>query len=311
MSSISKLFCCLLSLLLLFVSCKTKQHAKADTPDSGTINISIDESFKPVMEAQIKMFEASYPNAHINATYKSEANCLKDFFSDSTNRMVIIGRALQSKEEKFMIDSLGYNPGCNKVATDAIAIVLNRNNKDSLFTLSDLEKKLTGKDSTQNLYVFDGLNATSTIRFIKDSILKGKEFNSKVVNATNSSEKVIEYVASHENAIGFVGISWIGNPENKEQVKLLQTVKLGYLRCDICDDKPFVKPMQESMITRRYPLTRGVYYAIKENYEGLGTGFVSFLKYERGQLIFKRAYLGPVMDFELRNVQINQKIDKK
>jgi len=311
MSSISKLFCCLLSLLLLFVSCKTKQHAKADAPDSGTINISIDESFKPVMEAQIKMFEASYPNAHINATYKSEANCLKDFFNDSTNRMVIIGRSLQTKEERFMIDSLGYNPGCNKVATDAIAIVLNRNNKDSLFTLSDLEKKLTGKDSTQNLYVFDGLNATSTIRFIKDSILKGKEFNSKVVNATNSSEKVIEYVASHENAIGFVGISWIGNPENEEQVKLLQTVKLGYLRCDICDNKPFVKPMQESMITRRYPLTRGVYYAIKENYEGLGTGFVSFLKYERGQLIFKRAYLGPVMDFELRNVQINQKIDKK
>jgi phosphate transport system substrate-binding protein len=69
--------------------------------------------------------------------------------------------------------------------------------------------------------------------------------------------------------------------------------------------------MQESMITRRYPLTRGVYYVIKENYEGLGTGFVSFLKYERGQLIFKRAYLGPIMDFELRNVQINQKIDKK
>ncbi len=311
MSSNSKIFFYLLTLVMLVLGCKSKQQSKADTPESGTINISIDESFKPVMEAQIKMFEASFPNAHINATYKSEANCLKDFFGDSTNRMVIIGRALQSKEEKFMIDSLGYNPGCNKVATDAIAIVLNRNNKDSLFTLSDLEKKLTGKDSTSYLYVFDGLNATSTIRFIKDSILKGKEFNAKVVNATNSSEKVIEYVSSHENAIGFVGISWIGNPENKEQVKLLQTVKLGYIRCDICDHKPFVKPMQESMITRRYPLTRGVYYAIKENYEGLGTGFVSFLKYERGQLIFKRAYLGPIMDFELRNVQINQKIDKK
>ena len=107
MSSISKLFCCLLSLLLLFDSCKTKQHAKADTPDSGTINISIDESFKPVMEAQIKMFEASYPNAHINATYKSEAKCLKDFFSDSTNRMVIIGRALQSNEERQFQDNSG------------------------------------------------------------------------------------------------------------------------------------------------------------------------------------------------------------
>jgi phosphate transport system substrate-binding protein len=64
------------------------------------------------------------------------------------------------------------------------------------------------------------------------------------------------------------------------------------------------------MLTRRYPLVRGLYYIIKENYSGLGTGFISFLKYERGQLIFRRAYLGPVMDFGIRDVQINIKSPK-
>jgi phosphate transport system substrate-binding protein len=53
------------------------------------------------------------------------------------------------------------------------------------------------------------------------------------------------------------------------------------------------------------------YYINKENFEGLGTGFTSFLKFERGQLIFKRSYLGPVMDFEVRNVQINRTLPKK
>ena len=105
-----------------------------------------------------------------------------------------------------------------------------------------------------------------------------------------------------------VGISWIGNKEDSAQVKLLKTLKIGYVRCDICEGKPFVKPMQESMLTHRYPLVRKLYYMIKENYTGLGTGFTSFLKFERGQLIFRRSYLGPIMDLDIRAVQVNERI---
>ncbi|RYF88701.1 MAG: hypothetical protein EOO03_07820 [Chitinophagaceae bacterium] len=66
--------------------------------------------------------------------------------------------------------------------------------------------------------------------------------------------------------------------------------------------------MQQSITSRRYPLVRGLYYVNKENYNGLGTGFVNFLKNERGQLIFRRAYLGTVMQLEIRNVRLNEKL---
>ena len=72
--------------------------------------------------------------------------------------------------------------------------------------------------------------------------------------------------------------------------------------------KALRKTMQASILTRRYPLVRGLYYVLKENFDGLGTGFVNFLNQERGQLIFKRAYLGTRMDFEIRRVKINQKL---
>jgi phosphate transport system substrate-binding protein len=91
---------------------------------------------------------------------------------------------------------------------------------------------------------------------------------------------------------------------------MLKKVKIAYLQCDFCTDSPYVKPVQQSILTQRYPLVRGVYYILKENYTGLGSGFVSFLKYERGQLIFKRAYLGPIMDFRLRNIKINEELPK-
>lgn len=300
-----------LFLISAFLSnCKNNDIGKSDTPENGTIYISVDESFKPVIEEQIKMYESSFPNSHIIAKYKSEVDCFRDFFRDSSNRLIIVGRGLNSKEEHFMIDSLGYNPGCNEVASDAVTIIINYKNKDSLFTLASLKDQLQGKINRNIISVFDGTNATGTVRFIRDSVLKKETYDTSVVKALKNSREVIEFVSSHENSMGFVGISWIGNPEDSDQTKQLKYVKMAYVRNDICEGKPFVKPMQQSLITRRYPLVRPLYYIIKENYEGLGTGFTSFLKFERGQLIFKRAYLGTKMDFNTRNVQINQPAKK-
>lgn len=303
----------LLLILFLFQNCnrKKKESTPADSPYNGTIHISVDESFKPVIDEEIRIYEASYPGTKIIAYYKPEADCFRDLLKDSVNRLVIVTRGLTTREEKYFIDSLGYNPGWNQVATDAITLIVNAKSNDTFFTIERLQKQLTGKINRDQNIVFDGLKATSTVRFISDSILHGEKFDTAVVKAAKNSQEVMNYVAEHENAIGMVGISWIGNPEDTAQVNMLKKVKIGYVQCIICNDTPYVKPMQVSILTKRYPLVRGLYYIIKENYRGLGSGFVSFLKNERGQLIFKRAYLGPIMGFGIRNVKINQTLGKK
>ena len=300
----------LLMLVLLFTGCNNDEHktSKDDTPLNGTIYISVDESFKPVIEEQIRIYEASFPGTHIIASYKPEADCLKDFFRDTLNRMVIVTRGLSDKEDRYMEDSLNYNPGWNKIASDAIAIIINSKSNDTIFSIDRLQKQLTGKINRDQHIVFDGLNATSTVRYISDSILHGEKFDTAVVQAAKSSREVIDYVSENENAIGLVGISWIGNPEDTAQVNMLRKVKIAYVQCDLCNDSPYVKPVQSSIVTKRYPLVRGLYYIVKENYLGLGSGFVNFMKYERGQLIFRRAYLAPEMDFKIRNVKINEKL---
>ena len=295
--------------IIFFAGCREeKKTFQSDTPVSGTINVSIDESFRPVMEEQIRMYEASYPGAKIIPHYKPEAECLKDLFRDTATRMVIVTRGLTDKEEKFLADSLNYTPGWNAIARDAIAVIVNHASNDTIFSKGRLQQQLTGVTGRDQVIVFDGLSATSTVRYIIDSVLDGKSFDTTVVKAAANTREAIDYVASHANAIGLVGINWIGNPEDTAQVNLLTKVKIAYVQCEACKDSPYVKPMQVSILTKRYPLVRGLYYIIKENYNGLGSGFVNFLKYERGQLIFKRAYLGPVMGFGLRNVKINKKI---
>jgi ABC-type phosphate transport system substrate-binding protein len=291
--------------VMLFSGCSGRHvRTDLDTSNSGTIHISVDESFKPVIDSQIQVFEALYPKAKIIADYKPEAECFKDLIKDST-RMIIVTRGLTDEEEKFYKDSLSFYPSFDKVANGAIAVIVNNDDPDSLFSMNKIRGILDGSTGDKQLAVFDGLKETSTVRFAMDSILKGKSFDPKKVFAENSSLGVINYVADHKNVLGFVGVSWIGNPEDTSQLSFLKKVRIAALECN-CPEKTYVKPYQANIETRRYPMVQGLYYILKENYDGLGGGFANFLTYERGQLIFRRAYLWPAkINFTIRSATLN------
>jgi phosphate transport system substrate-binding protein len=297
--------CFTISFIMLSGCEGQKERTDLDTPETGTIHISVDETFKPVIDSQIQVFEALYPKAKIIAHYKPEADCIKDLINDST-RMIIVTRGLTPEEEKFFKDSLSYSPTWDKVANDAIALIVNNQSTDTVLTLKKIRGILDGSTGDTEMAVFDGLNATSTVRYAVDSILRGHTFNAKKVFATKSSQEVINYVADNKNAIGFVGVSWIGNKEDTAQLSFLKKVKIAAVECMRCDDKIFVKPYQANIMLKRYPLVRGLYYILKENYNGLGAGFANFMEYEKGQLIFRRAYLGPSkMNFSVRSATLN------
>ena len=291
--------------VIFFTGCQGRNdRPDLDSPNSGTIHISVDESFKPVIDSQIQVFEALYPKAKIIADYKPEAECFKDLLKDST-RMIIVTRGLTDQEEKFYKDSFHFYPSFAKIAYDAIAVIVNNNDPDSLFSMEKIRGILDGSTGDKQMAVFDGLSATSTVRFAIDSILKGKPFDPKKVFAEKNSTDVINYVAQHKNVLGFVGVSWIGNKEDTSQVSFLKKVRIASIECT-CPDKTYIKPYQANILTKRYPMVRGLYFILKENYDGLGGGFSNFLQYERGQLIFRRAYLWPAkMNFSIRSATLN------
>lgn len=291
---------------MLFGSCNTGPVVyRTDTTSSGTIHISVDESFKPVIDSQIKVFEATFPKAKVIAHYKPEAECLKDLLVDSI-RMVIVTRELAKSEEQSLKDTLSFIPVQGKVALDAVTLLVNKDSKDSILDINQVRDVLAGTSTLGLKPVMDGLTATSTVRYAIDSILKGKPFG-KDVTAATSSQGVIDYVAENKNALGFVGVSWIGNPEDSMMLSFQKKVTIVSLRCAICPNETYVKPYQANIATKRYPLVRGLHYILKENWQGLGSGFSNFLIYEQGQLIFRRAYLWPArMQFEIRNAGINE-----
>ena len=299
-----------LTLLLVlpgWFGCKSYQKQMDELPDAfdrGTINISVDESFKPVVDELIQVYEASRPNTKINVQYKPEAACLRDFATDSI-RLVIATRGFNEREKQFIEDSLKLGPEKLVVARDAIAVIVNPGSPDSLFSMTDIKEILKGTFKKNLIPVFDGTNATSTVRFIIDSVLKSDSLTPKAM-AAKTSEGVIEYVAKNQNAVGFVGVSWIGNKEDTMQLSFLKKVKIAHLESR---DKEgvYILPVQNNIYMERYPMVRDLVYILKERHTGLGHAFADFMSGEIGQLIFKRAYLDPrLRKFILRPAQLRE-----
>jgi phosphate transport system substrate-binding protein len=294
-------------LLPVCFGCKSYKEQKAELPDTydrGKINISVDESFKPVIDEMIQVYESNRPDASINVQYKPEAECLKDFATDSI-RLIIATRPFSEREKNFMVDSMRIGPEYLTIARDAIAVIVNPNAEDSLFSMTDIKSILNGSFNKTLIPVFDGTNATSTVRFVIDSILINDTLTSRAM-AAKTSQGVIDYVAKNKDAVGFIGVSWIGNKEDTAQRSFLKKVKIARLESR---DKQgaYILPVQDNIYLQRYPMVRDLVYILKEKHQGLGHGFADFMSGEIGQLIFKRAYLDPtIRNFIIRPARLRE-----
>jgi len=125
--------------------------------------------------------------------------------------------------------------------------------------------------------------------------------------AARSSTGVIDYIAKTPGAIGFIGISWIGNHEDPNQLSYLKEVRMAGIESNYYPGQ-YVKAYQENIYSKNYPLVRDLVYTLKENYQGLGFGFATFMSGEIGQLIFRRAYLVPqiLRNFGIRPANIKE-----
>lgn len=298
-------FIALFSILISCGNTTEKNRIEKDTPRKGTIYISIDESFKPVIDEEIKVYQSDFPEAKIIASYKSEADCFRDLQNDST-RMIIVARKLTKEEFEILKHNLDFYPKNFRLAWDAISVVVNAASSDTVFTLKKLNEMVTARSNIGKTLVVDGLNATSTVLYLQDSIAMGKPLGPNVKGVLGS-KAVLDFVAGNVNAIGFVGSSWVGNEYDPEQVAYFGKVKTALIEVRNDSLQQFAKPSQATISNDLYPFVRPIWGIVKEhtNTMQLGMGLMGFMRGERGQLIFRRANLVPAeMYFGIRQITV-------
>lgn len=289
-------------LSIFIFSCDDKPE-HPDNVSKGTIDISVDETYRPIIEEQLRVFDSSYPEAKITVHYKPESECFKDYFSNKA-RIILVTRALSDEEKKFCEQKNIYASSV-ALARDAVAVIVNKASADTILSISGLRGILTGQYKTKYTVVFDN-EGSSTVRFITDSILKGEKLGSNVYAAKGNKE-VVSYVENNPGAIGFVGLTYVSDTFDPDNTgAFIKSVKVVALQDSASHE--FQKPYQAYIALKSYPLTRTLYYVNSESYQGLGTGFANFLAGQRGQLIFFHAHLFPVRsEMVIRQAEINNR----
>jgi phosphate transport system substrate-binding protein len=292
--------------LPLLSGCGNEQPetGKLDNPTSGTVPIVVDEVVQPLYEQLQFVFEARYPKAHLITTYSSE-NVLSNRLINDSARIALLTRKLNAQEEAFFA-SKKFGIEQVLLATDAVAFVVNRTNTDSVFTTEQLRRILLGQDTLWSQIqpgntlggirvVFDN-PGSANIRYLSDTLLGGKPLSSSCF-AVKSNQAVIDYVNEHPEAIGVVGLNWIGDKDSEDDAKRRKMIVLAAVGDSLSTAET---PHQSALALKTYPFCREVWFVKIGKRPGLGTGFASFAYSEAGQLIVQKAGLLPAKPAERR-----------
>lgn len=304
---------------LVTLSCSQNNGNKdeLDTTTSGKITISVDESLRPIIESEEMVFEGIYAKADITFKYMGEQDAINYMLKDSA-RMAIVTRELLQNEEAIL-EQAKYKARTLKMATDALAIIINNDNNDTLFEPQQIRDIVSGKTKVwkdlnpknslgQIQVVFDN-PASGARRYLKDSLLKGEELG-KNCFALNSNKEVINYVEKNKNAIGIIGVSWISNENSSQTNTFLKKIRVADVlpnpKPDYFDKLITFKPIQANMALKIYPFLRPIFMISREAHTGLGTGFASFVAGDQGQRIIQKSGLIPAKS-PIRIIQLNDK----
>ena len=192
----------LITLLVFGSSCKrTTRKPELSSPTSGTVLVYADESFSPVVEPLLEVFNSIYTFADARCQYLPETDIMNALLKFETP-MVFASRPLTA-EEKNYFTSRNYAPKEFLIGLDAIALIVNPAVPDSLISIDQIRDILTGKiktwsqlgyqtDKEKIQVVFDH-EGSSTVRFMIDSICKGQPFGPGL-SALKGNQEVINYI---------------------------------------------------------------------------------------------------------------------
>lgn len=301
------------AIALISFSCQKKNTDKhSDTYTSGTIKITVDETFRPIIEEEIEVFASLHPRTNIVPIFTSEVEAINNLLNDSV-RLAVVTRPL-STNELAILHNKKFFPKAIKLATDGVALITHNTNKDSIIGVGDIRKILTGEVSSwKEIYpssklgkfivVFDN-QYSSTVRFAIDSICGQKPLSSNV-KAQNTNAEVISYVARTKNAIGIIGVNWLDNRQDTSNLSFKNEVRVMSVSNEsIATTTNSYKPFQAYLFYGYYPLTRSVFVILNDPRGALPSGFTSFLTGDRGQRIILKSALVPATQ-PVRIIHIN------
>lgn len=304
-----------LAVLSGFLSLESCRKDPTNTSSSGLSTIVCDASFQNIMDQEIDVFEyTTKGRANIIPYYVSEKACV-DSLLDFKTKTIVIPRELTQKETDYLKGQKKI-VRTNRIAVDAIALIVNKENPVEMLSMSEIADILSGRVTKWSdlspsklgdiQVVFDD-EGSSTVQYMRDSLLHGEKFGENVF-AQHSNMEVFSQVQNRKGAIGIIGVSWISSDMRTRDLPREERIKsLSEQDTTVADFDPAVKvlkvrrddslrayqPYQAYIYDGSYPLYRSIYMISTGVNGSLSHGFFSFVTGTVGQKIIQRTGILP------------------
>ncbi|EKX88711.1 PstS family phosphate ABC transporter substrate-binding protein [Alloprevotella sp. oral taxon 473] len=283
-------------LLLLLVSCGTNPKKANSYLHEDDVKFAADVSFLPILQELSQLYGLRKPESVMLPLYCSEDSAIRLLLADSV-RMAISTRPLNDNE-KAIVGQHNLPLLQSKIAYDAFALIVNKENPDTVINVNELRKIVQGKITRweqlemgskkgELSLVFDA-SGSSTVRYMKDSLNNGKDLKGNIF-AQGSNLKVIQTIKDNPNAIGVVSTDWLrvhqGDTTTLQNfydldVRVMLVGKVGKAKAD------WQRPYQYYIATGEYPLVRSVWEILTDpRTRSTIRSFFFFLKENDGQRV--------------------------
>ncbi len=267
-------------LLMLTVVFLISCDEKADPNEPvGFLQVKGSDTIVNAAQKISEEFMKEYPHIFVAVTGGGSGVGIASLINKTTD-VATASREI-SKKEIEMARKRGVEPNETIIAYDGVAVIVNKNNPVEKLSINDLHKIFTGKAVNwkefggKDLYIVTLSREVSsgTYAYFKDEVVKlgkkdsGEEFSSETL-LLSSSQAIVEEVVSNEAAIGYLGMGYIS-----ERTKTIEVGREG----------DFFVPDVNSVLSKRYPLSRPLYFLTNGQPKGITKLFIEYALSPAGQ----------------------------
>ena len=199
-------------------------------------------------------------------------------------------RPMKPSEVKQIREKYKYNGLEVRVARDGIAVYLNVNNPVQNLTIGQVKRVYTGEivnwkelgGNDAKIVLYSRENNSGTYEFFKEHVLQKQDFASQTQHMVGTGA-LVNAVAKDPNAIGFGGIAYASG------------VKPAALAFN--ESSRYVFPNEQEILSGNYPVSRLLYFYMKERPNGITKEFIDWIISKDGQAVVSEVGYLPTKKF--------------
>ena len=197
---------------------------------------------------------------------------------DGTTDIAMSSRKIKM-DEKLKLQDAGKAYKEVTIAFDALAVIVNPENKVSQLTREQLEGIFTGKITNwkevggddMKIVAYSRESSSGTFEFFKEHVMSGKNYGSAILMLP-ATGAIVQSVSQTKGAIGYIGIAYM-----EKSVK--------HLSVSYDKGKTFVEPTIDNAKNKSYPIVRPLFYYYLTKDETRVKPFVDYILSGDGQKV--------------------------